>query len=47
MFEEAYESQGVECDGLNMFDPGSGTIGRFGLVGGSMSLWMGALRPSS
>jgi hypothetical protein len=25
--------------GLNMLDPGSGTIRRCGLVGGSVSLW--------
>jgi hypothetical protein len=35
------------CGGLNMLNLGSGTIGRCGLVGGSVSLWGWALRPSS
>ena len=34
------------CGGLNMLGPGSGTIWRCGLVGGSVSLWWGwALKP--
>jgi hypothetical protein len=35
------------CGGLNMLGPGSGTISRCGHVGGSVSLWGWALRPSS
>jgi hypothetical protein len=35
------------CDGLNMLGPGSGTIRRCVLVGGSVSLWAWALRPLS
>jgi hypothetical protein len=27
------------CGGLNMLGAGSGTIRRYGLVGGSVSLW--------
>ena len=34
------------CGGLNMLGPGSGTIKRRGLVGGSVLLWVWALRPS-
>jgi hypothetical protein len=33
MFEQAYGGQGVECHGLHMLGPGSGTIWRCGLVG--------------
>ena len=32
MFEQAYGGQGVKCDGLYMFDPGSDTIRRCGPV---------------
>ena len=32
MFEQVYGGQGVECDGLYMLGPGSGTIGKCGLV---------------
>lgn len=32
--------------GSNMLVPGSGTNRRYGLVGGSLSLWEWALRPS-
>jgi hypothetical protein len=35
------------CDGLNMLDPGSGTIRRCGLAGVSVSLWSWALIPRS
>jgi hypothetical protein len=35
------------CDGLHMFDSGSGTIRRRGPVGVGVSLWVWALRPSS
>ena len=35
------------CGGLNTLGPGSGTIRRYGLVGGSVSLWEWALRSSS
>ena len=37
MFEQFYGNQGVECSGLNMLGPGSGTI-RCGLVGVSVAL---------
>jgi hypothetical protein len=47
MFEQAYGGQGVECGGLNMLGPGSSTIRTHGLVGGTMPLWVWALRPSS
>jgi hypothetical protein len=33
--------------GVNVLGPGSGTIRMCGLVGGSVSLWGWALRPSS
>ena len=36
-----------KCGGLNMLGPRSGTVGRHGLVGGSMSLWRWTLSPSS
>jgi hypothetical protein len=36
-----------DSGGLNMIGPGSGTMRRCGLVGGSMSLWGWSLRPSS
>ena len=46
---QAYGNQGVECDGLNRNGPhrlcldawpiASGTIRKYGLVGGSVSLW--------
>jgi hypothetical protein len=39
MFEQVYESQGVECDGLYMLSAGSGPIRRGGLVGVGVSLW--------
>jgi hypothetical protein len=32
MFEQVYGDQGVECDGVYMLGPGSGTIRRCGLV---------------
>jgi hypothetical protein len=35
------------CGALNMLGPGSGTIRRCGLVGGRVSLWGWAMRPSS
>jgi hypothetical protein len=35
------------CGVLNVLGPGSGTIRRCGLVGGSVSLWGQALRPFS
>jgi len=38
VFEQAYGSQGVECDGLYMLSPGSGTIGSFDLVGVGVAL---------
>jgi hypothetical protein len=44
MFEPAYGGQGVECDGLYMLSPGSGTIWRCGLVGAGVSLWAWLLR---
>ena len=46
-FEQAYGDQGVECDGLYMLGPGSGTIRRCGPVGVGVSLWVWAIRPSS
>jgi hypothetical protein len=33
VFEQVYGGQGVECDGLYIRGPGSGTIWRYGLVG--------------
>jgi hypothetical protein len=33
VFEQVYGGQGVECDGLCILGPGSGTIWRGGLVG--------------
>ena len=39
VFEQGYGGQGVECDGLYMLGPGSGTIRRCGLVGVGVSLW--------
>ena len=47
MFEQLYGGQGVECDGLYMIGPGSGTIWRCGLVGVDVSLLAWALRPYS
>ena len=35
------------CDALYMLGPGSGTVGRCGLVGVGVSLWLWALRSSS
>ena len=35
------------CDGLYMLGSGSGTIGRCGLVGVGVALWVGALIPLS
>jgi hypothetical protein len=35
------------CGGLNMLDPRSSTIWRYGIVGVGVSLWVWALRPSS
>ena len=35
------------CEGLYMLDPESGTVGRGGLVGLGVSLWVWALRPLS
>jgi len=32
MFKQACGGQGVECSGLNMFGPGSGTIWRYGFA---------------
>ena len=37
----------VPCGGLNMLGLGSDIIRRSGLVGGKVSLWGWALRPSS
>ena len=34
------------CDGLYTLGPGGGTVGRCGLVGEGVSLWVWALRPS-
>ena len=42
LFEQAYEVQGVECDGLYVLGPGSGTISRCDLVGIGVSLWVWA-----
>ena len=39
--------QGVECDGLYMLGPGSGTIRRCGPVGVGVSLWVWAIKPPS
>ena len=42
------EDLGLEpCGGWNMLDPGSGSIRRCGLVGGSVSLQGWAMRPFS
>ena len=38
MFDLAYGGQGVECDGLNMLGPGSGTTRRCGLAGVGVAL---------
>ena len=35
------------CGDLNVLGPGSGTIKKCGLVGGSVPLWKWALGPSS
>jgi len=37
-FVQARGGQGVECDGLHILGPRSGTIRRWDLVGGSVSL---------
>ena len=47
MFEQAYENKGMECEGLHMLGPGSGTTKKCGLVGVGMSLWAWALTPST
>jgi hypothetical protein len=47
VFEQTYGEQRLECGGLNILGPGSGTIRRCGLVGGSVLLWAWALRPRS
>ena len=39
VFEQVYGGQGVECDGLYILAPGSGTIWRCDLVGVGVSLW--------
>jgi hypothetical protein len=39
VFEQAFEGQGAECDGLYMHGSGSGTIWRCGLAGVGVSLW--------
>ena len=39
MFEQAYGDQGVECDGLYMLGPGSGTIRRSSPVGVGWPYW--------
>ena len=41
MFEQAYGGQGVECGGLNMLGPGSGTTWRcdLGGVGSAGNQW--------
>jgi hypothetical protein len=36
----------LRYSGLYMLGPGSGTIRRCGLVGGSVSLWVWSLKPS-
>ena len=46
MFKQAYWGLGVECYGLNMLRPGSGTIKRCGPVGVGVSLWVWALDPN-
>ena len=38
VFEQAYEGQGVKCDGLYMLGPGSDTIRKYGLVGVDVAL---------
>ena len=38
MFGQAYGGQGVECDGLYMLAPGSGTIRGCGPVGVGVAL---------
>ena len=38
MPEQAYEGQGVECSGLNMLGPESGTIRKHGRVEVSVAL---------
>jgi len=38
VFEQVFGGQGVECGGLNMLGPGSGTIRRSGLVGVGVAL---------
>jgi len=47
LFKQACVDRGVECGGLHMLGPGSGTIRGCGLVGGSVSLLGWAWRPSS
>ena len=42
VFEQVYGGQGVECGGLYILGPGSGTIWRCGLVGVDVSLWVWA-----
>jgi hypothetical protein len=37
----------VDCDGLYMLGPGSGIVGRCGLVGVGVSLWAWSLLPLS
>jgi hypothetical protein len=39
MFEQAYWGQIVECDGLHMLGPRSGTIRSYGPVGVSVASW--------
>ena len=39
MFEQACGGQGMECDGLYMLSPKSGTVGKCSLVGVGVSLW--------
>jgi hypothetical protein len=38
VFEQVSGGQGVEFDGLYMLGPGSGTVGRSGLVGVGVTL---------
>ena len=38
MFDQGYGGQRVECDGLYMLGPGSGTIRRCGPVGVGVAL---------
>jgi hypothetical protein len=38
MFKEAHGGQGMECGGLNMLGPGSGTIWRYGFVAVGVAL---------